>query len=108
MSAPEKSPRQLAAAFTPQLTELIEQPLYSDVWSDPALSPRDRSLATLGAVVALVRPDELPAQLRRARDNGVTPRAALKTVTALARRMCWTPPNERLAMTWSTRCSPKR
>ncbi len=72
MTGPAPSPRQIAQRFTPRLTELIEDPLYSDVWADPALGPRDRSLATLGAVVALVRPDELPAQLRRAVDNGVT------------------------------------
>ncbi|MER6680146.1 carboxymuconolactone decarboxylase family protein [Streptomyces olivaceoviridis] len=49
-------------------TELVEDPLYSEVWADPALSPRDRSIATVAAVVALYRPEELPAQLRRAVD----------------------------------------
>ncbi|AEY86373.1 MULTISPECIES: carboxymuconolactone decarboxylase family protein [Streptomyces] len=66
------SPREMARAFTPALTELVEDPLYSEVWADPALSPRDRSIATVAAVVALYRPEELPAQLRRAVDNGVT------------------------------------
>ncbi len=66
------SPRDAARAFTPELTALIEQPLYGQVWSDSRLSPRDRSLVTLGALVALYRPDELRAQLRRAVDNGLT------------------------------------
>ncbi|TQJ56898.1 MULTISPECIES: carboxymuconolactone decarboxylase family protein [Streptomyces] len=66
------SPRDMARAFTPALTGLVEDPLYSEVWADPALSPRDRSIATVAAVVALYRPEELPAQLRRAVDNGVT------------------------------------
>jgi alkylhydroperoxidase/carboxymuconolactone decarboxylase family protein YurZ len=43
----------MARAFTPQLAKLIENPLYSDVWTDPALSPRDRSIATVAALVAL-------------------------------------------------------
>ncbi len=72
MTPPALSPRQLARQFTPHLADLVDRPLYSDVWSDPALSPRDRSLATLGAIIALYRPDELPAQLRRASDNGIS------------------------------------
>jgi alkylhydroperoxidase/carboxymuconolactone decarboxylase family protein YurZ len=67
MTLPQRSPGEMAQALTPSLTELINNPLYSDVPSDPALSPRDRSLATLGAVVALYRSDELPAQLLRAK-----------------------------------------
>ena len=72
MSRPEPSPREMARGFTPRLAELVENPLYSDVWADPALSPRDRSIATVAALIALYRPEELPAHFRRARDNGVT------------------------------------
>lgn len=71
-TGPEVSPREMARAFTPALTALVEDPLYSDVWADPTLSPRDRSIATVAAVVAMYRPEELRAQLRRAVDNGVT------------------------------------
>ena len=74
----------MARAFTPQLAKLIENPLYSDVWTDPALSPRDRSIATVAALVALYRPDELPAHLRRARDNGVTRDEIAALITHLA------------------------
>jgi 4-carboxymuconolactone decarboxylase len=62
----------MARAFTPKLTQLVENPLYSDVWADKTLSARDRSIATVAAVIALYRPEELPAHLRRAIDNGVT------------------------------------
>ena len=72
IESPAISPREAARAFTPELTELIEAPLYAQVWADDRLSARDRSLVTLGAVVALDRPDELRAQLRRAVDNGLT------------------------------------
>ena len=84
MSTAEQTPQQMAAAFTPRLSELVDTPLYSEVWADPALSPRDRSLATLGALVALVRPDELPAHLRRARDNGVSTTEIAALITHLA------------------------
>ncbi|WJE01958.1 carboxymuconolactone decarboxylase family protein [Streptomyces antimycoticus] len=77
-------PREMARAFTPALTELVEDPLYSEVWADPTLSPRDRSIATVAAVVALYRPEELPAQLRRAVDNGVTPAELGAIITHIA------------------------
>ncbi|MFF4121569.1 carboxymuconolactone decarboxylase family protein [Streptomyces sp. NPDC001714] len=78
------SPRDMARAFTPALTELVEDPLYSQVWADPALSPRDRSIATVAAVAALYRPEELPAQLRRAVDNGVTQAELAAIITHIA------------------------
>ena len=61
MSAPEPSPREMARAFTPHLAELVDNPLFSDVWADPALAPRDRSIATVAALVVLYRPEELPS-----------------------------------------------
>lgn len=66
------SPREAARRFTPELTALVNEPLYSDVWTDERLSPRDRSIATLAALIVLYRPEELPAHLRRAADNGLT------------------------------------
>ena len=58
--------------IAPRLTEITDTVLFDDVWKRPGLGPRDRSLITVAAVVAMYRPEELPAQLRRARDNGVT------------------------------------
>jgi 4-carboxymuconolactone decarboxylase len=66
------SPRKAAEAFTPKLTALVEHPLYDQVWADPDLSPRDRSLITVAALIAMHCADELPSHLRRAVDNGVT------------------------------------
>lgn len=78
------SPREAARAFTPQLTAFVEEPLYSLVWNDPALSKRDRSLITVAALVALHASDELPAHLRRARDNGVTEAELAALITHLS------------------------
>ena len=38
MSTPEPSPQEKAPDFTPRLTELIGNPLYSQVWADPSAS----------------------------------------------------------------------
>ena len=59
MSTPEPSPQEKAPDFTPRRTELTGNPLYSEVRADPALSPRDRSIATVAALIALYQPEEL-------------------------------------------------
>jgi 4-carboxymuconolactone decarboxylase len=84
MSTSETSPREMARAFTPQLTALVENPLFSDVWADPTLSPRDRSIATVAALIALYRPEQLPAHFRRACDNGVTREELAALITHIA------------------------
>lgn len=58
-------PREAARAFTPKLSDFVEQPLYSDVWTDLDLAPRDRSLMTIACLIALNHSSELPTHLRR-------------------------------------------
>jgi 4-carboxymuconolactone decarboxylase len=78
------SPREAARVFTPKLAEFVDTMLYPEVWSDPALSPRDRSLVTVAALTAGGHLDELPAHLRRAVDNGVTHDELAAVITHLA------------------------
>ena len=53
----------------PSLTDDI---LFGDVWERTELSPRDRSLVTVAALVAGGNTDQLRSHLIRARDNGLT------------------------------------
>lgn len=46
------SPREAARAFTPTLSAFVDDTLYPRIWSDPTLSPRDRSLVTVAALIA--------------------------------------------------------
>lgn len=78
------SPREAARAFTPKLAELVDDVLFPQVWADTALSPRDRSLVTVAALIVGGHHDELPAHLRRAVSNGVTREQLAATVTHLA------------------------
>lgn len=56
----------------PQLGRLREDVLVGDVWKQPELSPRERSLVTCAILAATGRTNELEGHLRRAIANGVT------------------------------------
>jgi len=57
--------------ITPAFADITDRVLFDEVWNDPALSPRERSLATVAALIALNRAEQLPFHLRRARNNGL-------------------------------------
>ncbi|HVW51918.1 MAG TPA: carboxymuconolactone decarboxylase family protein [Trinickia sp.] len=78
------SPREAARAFTPKLSAFVDDTLYPRIWNDPTLSPRDRSLVTVAALIAGGHLDELPSHLRRAVTNGVTREELSATITHLA------------------------
>jgi 4-carboxymuconolactone decarboxylase len=75
--------------FAPKLAQLTDDVLYADVWERPGLSKRDRSLATVAALIALNRPDQLRSHLRIARENGVTQDELIETITHLAFYSGW-------------------
>lgn len=59
-------------AAIPQLSRLRDEVLFGDVWKQPELAPRDRSIATCAVLAAAGRNEELAHHVRRAVDNGVT------------------------------------
>ncbi|MEU6647338.1 carboxymuconolactone decarboxylase family protein [Saccharomonospora sp. NPDC046836] len=69
MNTPSGNPVYTAV---PQLGRLRDEVLFGDVWEQPELSARDRSLVTCAVLAARGRSDELRVHLRRAVDNGVT------------------------------------
>ena len=73
----------------PRLTEISDQLLFDDVWQRPGLSPRDRSLATVAALIALYRTNELPFHLDKALENGVTRDEIVEVITHLAFYSGW-------------------
>jgi 4-carboxymuconolactone decarboxylase len=81
--------QQLMGDIAPKLAELTDQVLYGDIWERPQLSKRDRSLATVSALIALNRPDQLRSHLALARQNGVTEEELIETITHLAFYSGW-------------------
>jgi 4-carboxymuconolactone decarboxylase len=75
--------------IAPKLADLTDKVLFGDVWARPQLSPRDRSLVTVAALIAMNRPDQLRSHLARARDNGVTQEELVEAITHLAFYSGW-------------------
>ena len=81
--------QRLIGDFSPKLVQLTDDVLFGDVWARPQLSPRDRSLVTISALIAMNRPDQLRPHLVRARDNGVTQEEIVESITHLAFYAGW-------------------
>ena len=81
--------RENQAALAPKLASLSEEVLFGDIWQRPALSPRDRSLITLSALVAMYRPEQLAWHLKLARKNGVTESEITELFTHLSFYAGW-------------------
>ena len=88
-SAQPTTAQRLMGDFAPKLRELTDNVLFGDVWARPELSPRDRSLVTVSALIAMNRPDQLRSHLARARDNGVTQEEVVEVITHLAFYAGW-------------------
>lgn len=81
--------RENLASLAPKLASLSEEVLFGDIWQRAELSPRERSLITVSALVALYRPEQLAWHLQFARKNGVTQSELTELMTHLAFYAGW-------------------
>ncbi|MFF7337317.1 carboxymuconolactone decarboxylase family protein [Streptomyces sp. NPDC008163] len=89
MSQEPSAAQQAIGDVTPKLADLTDQVLFGDVWERPGLSPRDRSLVTVAALIALYRSDQLGFHLKLALDNGLTREELSEAITHLAFYAGW-------------------
>jgi len=89
--------QQLLGDTAPDLVRLTDEVLFGDVWANPGLSQRDRSLVTVAALVSLYRTDQLASHLQRALSNGLTKDELVQAITHLAFYAGW--PNAMTAIT---------
>ena len=66
-----------------ELWKYTEGPLHV-LWKRPELSPRDRSIITIAALIARNHTIELPYHINLALDNGIHPREVSEIITHLA------------------------
>jgi 4-carboxymuconolactone decarboxylase len=76
-------------AVAPALENYTQGRLFKEVWQRPDLSPRDRSIVTLAALVARNQASEMPYYLNLALENGVKPGEISELITHLAFYSGW-------------------
>jgi 4-carboxymuconolactone decarboxylase len=91
MSKPkeESALRKNLGDFAPKLVELTDDVLFGDVWERKELSPRDRSLVTVSALIAGGNTEQLPFHLNKAKENGLSETELIEVITHLAFYSGW-------------------
>lgn len=85
---PSVAPKNMQA-IAPALAEYTDKVLFGDVWVRPDLTPRDRSLVTVSALIATGKTPQLGGHLNRALGNGLRPAEIAGVVTHLAFYTGW-------------------
>lgn len=73
----------------PALARYTNDVLFSNLWRRPDLTPRDRSLVTITALIAAGQVDQLSFHLDRGMNNGLTRTEVSETITHLAFYAGW-------------------
>lgn len=79
----------LQQKLVPGMAGYTDEVLFGEVWPGPGLSPRDRSLVVISALIATNKPAQLQGHLGRALNNGVTPVQASGVLTHMAFYAGW-------------------
>jgi 4-carboxymuconolactone decarboxylase len=72
------------AAVAPGVVDYTTDALFRDLWLRPDLAPRDRSLVTVGALIATGQVAQMTYHLNRAMDASLTQTQAGEAMTHLA------------------------
>jgi 4-carboxymuconolactone decarboxylase len=83
------SAQRLIGDFSPKLVSLTDDVLFGDIWARPELSPRDRSLITVAALIAGGNTEQLIGHLRRAQENRLTDAELKEVIIHLAFYAGW-------------------
>lgn len=83
--------REILGDFAPKFAEMNDDVLFGQIWSrEEQLSPRDRSLITVSALMASgILDSSLKGHIQRAKDNGVTKEEMIEALTQLAFYAGW-------------------
>ncbi|MCB1833637.1 MAG: carboxymuconolactone decarboxylase family protein [Geminicoccaceae bacterium] len=94
LDADSESARKAAVArsigsVSPSLGDDTDNVLFADLWRRPGLAPRDRSLATVAALIAMGQAEQLGYHLNRALDAGLSLEEAREVPRHLAYYTGW-------------------
>jgi 4-carboxymuconolactone decarboxylase len=89
MSKEPTAAQKMIGDVAPKLADLTDRVLFGDVWERAELSKRDRSLATVAALVAINRSDQLRFHLGFAVENGVKKEELIEVIMHPAFYLGW-------------------
>jgi 4-carboxymuconolactone decarboxylase len=82
--------RDRLGTFAPKFAELNDDVLFGQIWEREAeLSPRDRSLITIAALISGGNLEQLEDHLRIGKTNGLTEDEVAEAITHLAFYVGW-------------------
>ena len=91
-STSEKTPSGAARMFgdfAPALVHFTDDVLFAEVWKRAELSPKERSLVTVAALITAGNTEQLVYHLGLAKDNGATESELIEAITHLAFYAGW-------------------
>jgi 4-carboxymuconolactone decarboxylase len=83
-AARKSSGQENYGAVAPRVLEYTTDVVFRDLWLRTGLSPRDRSLVTVSALITSGQVPQITYHLGRAMDNGLTREQASEALTQLA------------------------
>ncbi|GGJ00696.1 tautomerase family protein [Paenibacillus hunanensis] len=87
--APVSDVQQVYGELAPDFARYSEEVLFGDLWRNPELSPRERSLLTIAALVAGRHTSQLPYHIELAQQNGLHATELAAAMTHLAFYAGW-------------------
>lgn len=86
---PSTTAKQDVMTVSPALDRYTRDTVRGELWKRPGLSPRDRSIVTLAALITRNQTIEMPYYLDLALDSGVKPKEIAEIITHLAFYSGW-------------------
>jgi len=81
--------QKMFGGFAPGLVHFTDDVLFGEVWKRAQLSPKERSLITVAALITGGSTEQLTYHLKLAKDNGATEEELIEVITHLAFYAGW-------------------
>ena len=90
MANKQTAGREQLGEFAPKFAELNDDVLFGDIWArEEELSPRDRSMITVSALIAGGNVEQLTPHLHKAKENGLIKEEIAEIITHLSFYAGW-------------------
>ncbi|WP_251551267.1 carboxymuconolactone decarboxylase family protein [Neobacillus muris] len=75
--------------IAPDFVNYAENILFGEIWNNPTLTPRERSLITISALISMGETEQLPYHIQLAKKNGINQMELSAIITHIAFYAGW-------------------